>query len=135
MLARHGLEPRRISRAALDVLVGKHGDHVGGELDAFRCLDQGEADACAMLDLNWDSWCKDGTVPLRKYQVLATSEKFDHCVFTVRNDFSSALEKKWLDVLFSMSYDNPEHRKMMDMEGLKEWKQGPQRFDRCEATG
>ena len=37
-----------------DVLVGKHGDHVGGELDAFRCLQRGEVAACAMLDLNWD---------------------------------------------------------------------------------
>ena len=125
MLARHGLLPGKDFQVRrFDVLVGKHGDHVGGELDAFRCLDQGEADACAMLDLNWDSWCKDGTIPLRKYQVLATSAKFDHCVFTVRSDFSPAVEKQWLDVLFSMSYANPEHQRMMDMEGLKEWKPG-----------
>ena len=36
-----------------DVLVGKHGDHVGGERDAFECVRRGEAAACAMLDLNW----------------------------------------------------------------------------------
>ena len=37
------------------MLVGKHGDHVGGELDAFRALQRGEVDACAMLDLNWET--------------------------------------------------------------------------------
>ena len=30
----------------------------------------------------------------------------------------------WLRVLYSMSYDNPKHREMMDMEGLKAWKKG-----------
>ena len=31
------------------------------------------------------------------------------------------LEQPWTKALFSMSYDNPKHREMMDMEGLKAW--------------
>ena len=53
-LQRHGLKPGRdfqVRRS--DVLVGKHGDHVGGELQAFQCLARGEADASAILDPNW----------------------------------------------------------------------------------
>lgn len=125
LLKRQGLEPGRdFTVKRFDVLVGKHGDHIGGERDALACLEKGEAAACAMLDLNWQAWQKDGTADPRRYRVLATTDPFDHCVFTVRKDFPADVEKKWLKVLFSMSYDNPKHRQMMDIEGLKAWKEG-----------
>lgn len=107
-----------------DVLVGKHGDHIGGEKDALQALLSGQADACWCLDLNWDLWSQDGTAAPTKVKILATTERFDHCVFTVRNDFSAADEERFLQTLFSMSYDNPDHREMMDMEGLKKWEPG-----------
>jgi ABC-type phosphate/phosphonate transport system substrate-binding protein len=56
--------------------------------------------------------------------VLATTGPFDHCVFTVRSDFDPQREQRWLETLFGMSYDNPAHREMMDLEGLKEWLPG-----------
>ena len=63
LLQRAGLEPGRdVTVKRFDVLVGKHGDHVGGERDAFRCLERGEADASTVLDLNWKGWTKDGTI-------------------------------------------------------------------------
>jgi len=125
LLQRNGLEPGRdVTVKRFDVLVGKHGDHIGGEKDALACLQAGEADACAMLDLNWQLWSADGTIDTTRYRVLATTDRFDHCVFTVRNDLADALEKPWLDTLYKMSYDNPAHREMMDMEGLKAWLPG-----------
>lgn len=120
-----GLEPGRdffIKR--FDVLVGKHGDHVGGELDALKSLLSGESDASCVLDLNWALWSSDGTADPAKVKVLATTPQFDHCVFAVRNDYDKATEERWLKVLHSMSYDNPEHKEMMDMEGLKAWMEG-----------
>ena len=107
-----------------DVLVGKHGDHVGGELDAFECLKRGDAEASTMLDLNWERWTGDGTISPGEYRILASTEEFDHCVFAVREDFPRDQEEEWLKVLYSMTYDNPDHREMMDMEGLKEWLPG-----------
>ena len=125
LLQRAGLEPGTdFTVRRFDVLVGKHGDHVGGELDAFRCLAAGEADASCMLDLNWDAWTADGTIDASRYRILATTDRFDHCVFTVRDDFDAQTEKRWLDALFAMTYDNPLHREMMDLEGLKAWKPG-----------
>jgi phosphonate transport system substrate-binding protein len=124
-LQRLGLAPGRdVTVRRFDRLVGKHGDHVGGELDAFRCLAAGEADASAMLDLNWERWTKDGTISAAGFRILTTTGSFDHCVFAVRGDFPRDREAEWLKVLFSMSYDIPEHREMMDLEGLKEWKPG-----------
>jgi ABC-type phosphate/phosphonate transport system substrate-binding protein len=125
MLHRAGLTPGEdFDVRRFDVLVGKHGDHVGGELDAYRCLAAGDASAAAMLDPNWHGWTGDGTIDPARYRILASTDRFDHCVFTVREDFSARDEERWLRVLFSMSYDNPEHRDMMDMEGLKEWLPG-----------
>ena len=125
MLERAGLTPGRdVAVERFDLLVGKHGDHVGGELEAFRCMAAGEAQASAMLDLNWSAWTADGTVDPARFRILATTELFDHCVFTVREDFDPDVEARWLEVLFSMSYDDPAHREMMDLEGLKEWLPG-----------
>lgn len=125
MLQRAGLEPgKEFTVKRFDVLVGKHGDHVGGERDALEALKSGEVDACCVLDLNWGLWSSDGTADTTKIKVLATTDKFDHCVFAVRSDFPEELERAWLKVLHSMSYDNPDHKEMMDMEGLKEWLPG-----------
>ncbi len=125
MLQRAGLEPGRdFEVRRFDVLVGKHGDHVGGELDAFRCLAAGEADASALLDLNWDAWTADGTIDAGAYRIFATTDPFDHCVFTVLEGFPGEREQAFLDALFSMSYDEPQHREMMDLEGLKAWESG-----------
>jgi phosphonate transport system substrate-binding protein len=125
MLERAGLSPGRdVTVKRFDLLVGKHGDHVGGELEAFRCMAAGDAEASAMLDLNWGAWTADGTVDPARFRILATTELFDHCVFTVRQDFDKDIEARWLEVLFSMSYEDPAHREMMDLEGLKEWLPG-----------
>ena len=107
-----------------DVLVGKHGDHVGGERDALDCLERGEADACAMLDLNWDRWVKDGTIDPARLRIVSTTPPFDHCVFTAGDDLDPAAEERWLAALFAMRYDNPEHRTMMELEGLRAWLPG-----------
>ena len=124
-LLRNGLRPGDdLQVRRFDVLVGKHGDHVGGELEALQCLERGDASASTMLDLNWDRWTGDGTISPGEYRVLATTEKFDHCVFTVREDFPRERQEEWLEVLYSMSYDDPKHREMMDMEGLQEWLPG-----------
>ena len=124
-LEKGGLKPGRdFSVRRFDVLVGKHGDHVGGERDALGSLQKGESDACAVLDLNWQTWQADGTADPNRLRVLATTDPFDHCNFTVLESFPQEDEQRWTGALFQMSYDNPEHREMMDLEGLKAWLPG-----------
>ncbi len=125
LLQRNGLESGKdFELLRFDILVGKHGDHIGGESSAFQALASGDADACAMLDLNWKLWTSDGTVDPTRYRVVATTDPFDHCVFTVSSTVTEERIDPWLTTLFTMSYDNPDHREMMDMEGLKEWLPG-----------
>src|SRR5262249_22528729 len=95
-----------------------------GELDAFRCLQRGEAAASAMLDLNWNAWTRDGTIDSRQFGVIARTRIFDHCVFTTRDDLDRDSEQRWLTALFAMRYDDPAHREMMDREGLRAWMPG-----------
>ena len=125
VLVQNGLvADRDFTLRRFDLLVGKHGDHVGGELEALRSLQRGESDACAVLDLNWTNWQADGTADPSKLTVLTTTPLFDHCNFTVLEKFPASEEERWREVLFRMSYNNPAHREMMDMEGLKEWLPG-----------
>lgn len=125
LLLRHGLEPERDYRPVrFDVLVGKHGDHIGGERDAFQLLKSGQADASCLLDLNWNAWTQDGTIDQAEFRILATSDRFDHCVFTVCQGFPLTDQERWLRVLHLMNYGNPKHREMMDLEGLKKWEAG-----------
>ena len=105
-------------------MVGKHGDHVGGELEALRSLQKRESDACAILDLNWQLWQADGTADPQAQISLSATPPFDHCNFTVLEAFPVSKEEHWKAALFKMSYENPAHRAMMDMEGLKAWLPG-----------
>jgi alkylation response protein AidB-like acyl-CoA dehydrogenase len=66
----------------------------------------------------------DGTAEPGRLAVLATTQPFDHCNFTVSEGFPRDAEGRWTEVLFRMRYENPDHREMMDMEGLKAWMPG-----------
>lgn len=123
-LRRSGLDEASYKSLRFDVLVGKHGDHIGGERDAFRAVEKGEAAACCMLDLNWDGWTKDGTIDPASYRIVSTTPRFDHCVFTVSKRLPQARQDAFLKALLSMDYRVPEHREMMDLEGLKKWEPG-----------
>jgi ABC-type phosphate/phosphonate transport system substrate-binding protein len=63
-LAEAGVEPGRdIEVIRHDVLVGKHGDHIGGERDAVRALVRGTVDAACIIDANRLSFAREGELP------------------------------------------------------------------------
>lgn len=124
-LRQAGLSPGRDFEVRRhDVLVGKHGDHVGGERDALRSLTSGESAAAAVLDLNWELWSADGTADPGTIEVLGTTAPFDHCNFTILPAFDAGRAAEWTRALLSMDYANPLHRDMMDLEGLEAWLPG-----------
>lgn len=107
-----------------DVLVGKHGDHVGGERDAIKALVAAEADAACIIDGNHLAFIKEGTLPAQGSRVLAQTELYDHCNFTVVDGGPRELLARFRELLLSMSYDDPEVRPLLDLEGLKQWRPG-----------
>ncbi len=107
-----------------DLLGGKHGDHIGGELDGARSLLAGTADAACMIKGNYKAWMADGTLPVGATRVLAETPSYDHCNFTVGPKAPSALVDRFQALLMAISYDDPEVRPLMELEGLKAWREG-----------
>jgi phosphonate transport system substrate-binding protein len=124
-LAAHGLTPRRdFEVVPFDRLVGKHGDHIGGERDAVRALVRGDADAACLLDANHLAFMREGTIPSGAARILAQTPAFDHCNFTVFDDAPKAQVARFRELLLEMSYSDPEVRPLLDLEGLKRWVPG-----------
>ena len=104
--------------------VGKHGDHVGGERDAARALMAGTADAACMIDGNHLLFGVEGTLPAGSTRIVAQTPAYDHCNFTVGAGAPAALVDRFVELLLGMSYDDPEVRPLLDLEGLKAWRDG-----------
>jgi len=107
-----------------DVLAGKHGDHVGGERDAARALLAGEVDAACLIEGNHALFAADGTLPRDATRVLTRTPAFDHCNFTVTDAAPRELVDRFRSLLLGMSYDDPEVRPLLDLEGLRAWRPG-----------
>ena len=124
-LADLGLVPEEsFAVRRFDVMVGKHGDHVGGERDAVRALVAGEVDAACVIDGNHLAFAKEGTIAAGAVRVLTRTPRYDHCTMTVLDDIDPARVERFVQLLLSMSYDDPEVRKLLDLEGLKQWRPG-----------
>jgi len=103
---------------------GKHGDHIGGERDAARALMAGEVDACCILDANRLLFAREATLPSERTVVIAETEPFDHCNFTVLDDAPEALVRRFVEILLAMSFSDPAVRPLLEMEGLRQWLPG-----------
>ena len=124
-LADRGLTPRRdFEVVVFDQLVGKHGDHIGGERDAVRALIRGEADAACILDANHLAFTREGTIPSGAARILAQTPPYDHCNFTVFDDAPETQVARFRELLLAMSYADAEVRPLLDLEGLKRWVPG-----------
>ena len=106
-----------------DVLVGKHGDHIGGERDAVKALLAGTVDAACVIDGNRLAFAREGLIPANGVRVVLQTAPYDHCNFTIL-DGAPATIAKFRELLLAMSYDDARVRPLLDMEGLKIWKPG-----------
>ncbi|WP_066254145.1 phosphate/phosphite/phosphonate ABC transporter substrate-binding protein [Hydrogenophaga flava] len=107
-----------------DVLGGKHGDHIGGEREAAQALLAGEVDACCMIDGNHLAFGLDGTLPAGSTRILATTGAYDHCNFTTSPNAPTEAIALFTELLFSMRWDDPMVRPLLELEGLREWRPG-----------
>jgi ABC-type phosphate/phosphonate transport system substrate-binding protein len=106
-----------------DVLVGKHGDHVGGERDAVKDLLAGTVDAACMIDGNRLAFSREGLFAPQQLRVVLQTAPYDHCNFTVL-DGGPPSSARFRELLLAMSYEDARVRPLLDMEGLKVWKPG-----------
>ena len=124
-LAAAGVEPGVDAEVLrFDVLLGKHGDHIGGERDAARALVEGRADAACMIDGNHLLFSREGILQPGGTRVIFQTPSYDHCNFTVLDDAPAGLIDRFVELLLAMSYADPVVRPLLDMEGLKAWRPG-----------
>ncbi|MFD9000340.1 phosphate/phosphite/phosphonate ABC transporter substrate-binding protein [Streptomyces sp. NPDC059582] len=107
-----------------DTGVGLHGDHIGGERDAARALMAGEAAAACMIDANHLLFGQEGTLPPGGTRLLTRTAPFDHCVLAAGPSLDAGLGERFTQLLLSMSYSDPEVRRLLDLEGLTRWVPG-----------
>src|ERR1700722_331496 len=124
-LANRGLNPGKdFEVLPFDKLVGKHGDHIGGEREAARALLRGEADAACCVDGNHLLFTQEGTLTAGSTRVIAHTPAYDHCNFTTLDGAPPEQVHRFRELLLGMSYADPEVRPLLDLEGLKQWQPG-----------
>ncbi|TMQ06291.1 MAG: phosphate/phosphite/phosphonate ABC transporter substrate-binding protein [Deltaproteobacteria bacterium] len=113
---------RGVEAVCHDVLVGKHGDHIGGERDAVKALLAGTVDAACVIDGNRLAFAREGLFAPGQLRVLLQTGPYDHCNFTVLAETPATDVLR--ELLLAMSYDDPAVRPLLDMEGLTRWLPG-----------
>ncbi len=103
---------------AFDSDVGKHGDTGRSELDALRAVLDDEADAAALGISTWNQLVSAGDVGVEAFW---TSPMYCHCNFTALASLDTARTDPWVDHLLAMDWEVPEHRTILELEGLKRW--------------
>ncbi len=101
--------------------LGKHGDTGTSEVDVVRAVLDGRADAGAIGSPFWTTVRNEHLVPEGALTEIWSSPPYNHCMFTARPDFDQEQERRFVEALAAMNYDNPAHRVILDAEGLQRW--------------
>ena len=120
-LARAGVDLQRVELVPFDTDVGKHGDTGTSELDVVQAVQEGRAEAGAIGDVVWAALQASGRIASDVMDVLWTSPPFDHCMFDALVELPEATAAAFQRALFAMSWDDPRHRRLLELEGLKQW--------------
>jgi len=119
-LSRAGLGTDDVDLLRINSDVGKHGDTGRSELDALRAVLDDRADAAAIGINTWEAIGRDELMP-GAFEVFWESPTYSHCNFTALPTLSDERATPWVDHLLAMDWDNPQHRPILEMEGLRQW--------------
>ena len=120
-LAKEGVDLNQVNLLPFDTDLGKHGDTGTSEIDVLKALHEGRADAGTVGDLIWVNEQAAGHVDASKVEVLWTTPGFDHCMFDAHPSLEPEKIEAFKRALFAMKWDNPRHRRLLELEGLREW--------------
>ncbi|GAB3232116.1 phosphate/phosphite/phosphonate ABC transporter substrate-binding protein [Glycomyces halotolerans] len=113
-----GLGDDDVELIRIDTDLGKHGDTGRSELDAIRVLLDDGADAVALGVNTWNALGADELMS-DALTALWTSPEYCHCNFTALDSLPEATTEPWVERLLAMSWDDPEQRRILELEGLR----------------
>jgi ABC-type phosphate/phosphonate transport system substrate-binding protein len=119
-LADAGIGTDEVELLRINSDVGKHGDTGRSELDALRAILDERADAAAIGINTWEAIGRDELMP-GAFEVFWESPVYSHCNFTALAGLPEDRIAPWVDQLLAMDWDNPAHRRILEMEGLRQW--------------
>jgi ABC-type phosphate/phosphonate transport system substrate-binding protein len=114
-----GCDLSRVTQLPFDPDLGKHGDTGTSELEVLAALADGRAHAGTVGDLIWVAEQAAGRVDAHKLESVWTTPGFDHCMFDAMPGFEYV--EAFRRALHAMKWDNPTHRRILELEGLKQW--------------
>lgn len=120
-LASEGVDLAAVKLLPFDTDLGKHGDTGTSEIDVLAALRDGRAQAGTVGDLIWVLEQAAGRIDPSQLEVLWTSPGFDHCMFDALPSLAKSKSAAFTKALFAMSWDDPAHRRLLELEGLKQW--------------
>jgi len=120
-LAEAGLDLGRVAIREFDSDIGKHGDTGRSELEVLAAVADGQADAGCVGELVWVTEQAAGRIDPSRLALLWTTPPFDHCMFDALPSLPEAKAEAFKRALFAMRWDDPRHRPILEMEGLKQW--------------
>jgi ABC-type phosphate/phosphonate transport system substrate-binding protein len=101
--------------------LGKHGDTGQSELEVLAALREGRAEAGTVGDLVWAGEQAAGRVDPDKLVALWSTPPFDHCMFDALPSLPREKQEAFRRGLFAMQWDDPSHRRLLELEGLRQW--------------
>jgi ABC-type phosphate/phosphonate transport system substrate-binding protein len=120
-IAKEGVDLDRVNLLSFDTDLGKHGDTGASEIEVLKALHDGRADAGTVGDLIWVNEQAAGHVDSSNIEVLWTTPGFDHCTFDALPSLAPEKVEDFKRALFAMKWENPNHRRLLELEGLREW--------------
>src|SRR5215469_15751162 len=119
-LEREGVDLGRLTLVRFDTDAGKHGDTGTSELDAMRAVLAGEADAAAVGIGTWEAPALHENLTSR-LEAFWESPGYCHCNFSALDSLDPDRREAWTTHLLAMAWDDPAHRPILEMEGLRRW--------------
>ncbi len=121
-MAQAGVGPEDVELVIFDSDVGKHGDTGRSDLDALRAVIDDDADVAAIGINTWQSLTAGGDETVSDLEVVWESPTYNHCNFTALPTLEDARAEAWVSRLLAMDWENLEHRRILELEGLRQWK-------------
>ena len=121
-MADAGVQADSVELVIFDSDVGKHGDTGRSDLDALRAVLEDGADVAAVGINTWQALRAGGDDSVEGLEVVWESEPYCHCNFTALESLGGDRAEPWVENLLRMDWDDPEHRRILEMEGFRAWK-------------
>ena len=116
-----GLDESEVELLRINSDLGKHGDTGRSELDAIRAVLDEQADAAALGITTWEAIGREELMP-GAVQAFWQSPTYCHCNFTALDAMPVERTDPWVEHLLAMDWDNADHRRILELEGLRQWK-------------